>query len=93
MIACSAWSTVTAITEILTRLDLSMRRSVTFDNGAEFAKHSVLKEALGIATFFRDAYASWQKGGAENANGRIRRWLPRKTDLNELTDEEIRDSV
>jgi IS30 family transposase len=73
MIACSASSTFTAITEILTRLDLSMRRSVTFDNGTERAKHSVLKEALGSATFFCDAYTSWQTGRAENANGRTRR--------------------
>ena len=87
----TAAQTVTAITEILTRLDPSMRRSVTFDNGTAFAKHALLKEALGLATFFCDAYASWQKGGVENANGRIRRWLPRKTDLDEMTDEEIQD--
>jgi IS30 family transposase len=66
-------------------------RSVTFDNGTAFAKHALLKEALGLATFFCDAYARWQKGGVENANGRIRRWLPRKTDLDKMTDEEIQD--
>ena len=43
---------VTAITEILIRPDPFMRRSVTFDNGTECAKHSALKEAPGIATFF-----------------------------------------
>jgi IS30 family transposase len=91
MIACCASSTVSAITEILIRLDPSMRRAVTFDNGAECAKHSVLKEAPGITTFFCNAYASWQRGGAENANGRIRRWLPRKTNLDDMTDEEIQN--
>ena len=70
-------------------LDPSMCRSVIFDNGTKFAKHSVLKEALGLATFLCDACASWQKGGVANANGRIRRWLPRKTDLDEMIDEEI----
>ncbi len=44
-----------------------------------------------MATCFCDAYASSQKGGIENANGRIRRWLPRQTDLDELSDEDIQD--
>jgi len=87
----TAAETVTAITGILTRLDPQMRRSVTFDNGTEFARHSLLKDALKMATYFCDAYASWQKGGIENTNGRIRRWLPRQTDLDELTDEDIQD--
>ena len=87
----SAAETVTAITGILTRLDPQMRRSVTFDNGTEFARHSLLKDALKMATYFCDAYASWQKGGIENTNGRIRRWLPRQTDLDELNDEDIQD--
>lgn len=87
----SASETITAITDILTRLDPTMRRSVTFDNGTEFAKHSLLKDALSVATYFCDAYASWQKGGIENANGRIRRWLPRKTELDDLSDEDIQD--
>jgi IS30 family transposase len=87
----SAAETVTAITDILTRLDPQMRRSVTFDNGGEFARHSLLKDALKMATYFCDAYASWQKGGIENTNGRIRRWLPRETDLDELSEEDIQD--
>jgi len=87
----SAVETITAITEILARLDPQMRRSVTFDNGGEFARHSLLKDALKMATYFCDAYASWQKGGIENMNGRIRRWLPRNIDLDELSDEDIQD--
>ena len=67
----TAAETVTAITGILARLDPEMRRSVTFDNGTEFARHSLLKDALKMATYFCDAYASWQKGGIENTNGRI----------------------
>ena len=38
-----------------------------------------------------NVYASWQKGGIENMNGRIRRWFPRSTDLDDLTDEDIQD--
>ena len=46
-----------------------------------------------MATWFCDAYASWQKGGIENANGRLRRWLPRKTNLDEVSDEDIQEIV
>lgn len=51
--------------------------SVTQDNGIENTKH----RTLGIATFFCDPYSSWQKGGVENANKMIRRYLPKGTDL------------
>lgn len=61
-------------------LPAPLRRTVTFDNGTEFARHSALHR-LSIATFFCDRYAPWQKGGIENAIGRMRRFLPRKTDL------------
>jgi IS30 family transposase len=66
-----------------------LRRSVTFDNGLEFARHYKLKESLGIKTYFCDVYASWQKGGIENMNGRLRRDLPRKTDVNHITDADL----
>jgi IS30 family transposase len=62
-----------------------LRQTVTFDNGTEFARHYKL-HALAIQTFFCDRYAPWQKGGIENAIGRIRRFIPRKTDLATLSD-------
>jgi IS30 family transposase len=58
-----------------------LRRSITFDNGTEFAHHHRLKARLGIQTFFCDPHAPWQKGGVENAIGRLRRPLPTKADL------------
>jgi IS30 family transposase len=61
-----------------------LRQSVTFDNGTEFAQHRTLHR-LNIKTFFCDPHAPWQKGGIENAIGRIRRFIPRKTDLANLT--------
>jgi len=56
-------------------------RSITFDNGIEFSKHHLLQQQYGIATWFCDNHSPWQKGGVENAIGRFRRPLPRKTDL------------
>jgi len=64
---------------------------MTFDNGGEFARHAVIREAFKMSTYFCDAYTSWQKGRIENANGRIRPWLPHQTDLDALSDEEIQD--
>jgi IS30 family transposase len=58
----------------------ALRKTVTFDNGTEFARHTALHR-LAITTFFCDPYSPWQKGGIENAIGRMRRFLPRKTDL------------
>jgi transposase, IS30 family len=46
-----------------------------------------------MTTWFCDAYASWQKGGIENANGRLRRWLRRQIDIDRVSDEEIQDMV
>ena len=75
-----------AMASILAPLPPQWRQSVTFDNGTEFARHHQL-HALGIQTFFCDVRSPWQKGGVENAIGRMRRFLPRKTDLATLTQE------
>ena len=77
-----------AMADILAALPPPWRQTVTFDNGTEFARHYEL-HALNIETFFCDTHAPWQKGGIENAIGRMRRTLPRKTDLAALSDEQF----
>ena len=67
-----------------------LRRTCTFDNGTEFALHYHLTDILGIETYFCDVRAPWQKGGVENAIGRLRRYLPRKTVLPSLSEHDIR---
>ncbi len=62
-------------------LPKALRRSITFDNGTEFALHYKLADQLTMKTFFCDPHSPWQKGGVENAIGRMRRPLPRKSDL------------
>ena len=64
---------------------------MTFDNDTCSARHMLLRGMLSATTYFCDAYASWQKGGVENANGRIRRWLPRGTDLDEISEPDIQE--
>lgn len=69
-----------------------LRRTITFDNGTEFAYHHRLHK-LAMRTFFCDPHAPWQKGGIENAIGRMRRGLPRKTDLAVLTDDRLHNLI
>jgi IS30 family transposase len=75
------------------RIHPALRKSVTFDNDTAFAQHALLRSMRNMTTWFCDAYASWQKGGVENANGRLRRWLPRHFDIDQMSDEELQDIV
>jgi IS30 family transposase len=89
----TAAETVAVMMSVFRRLDPTVRKSVTFDNDATFAQHGLLRSMFNMTTWFCDAYASWQKGGIENANGRLRRWLPRHLDIDALNDEDIQDIV
>ncbi|NTF07448.1 IS30 family transposase [Agrobacterium rubi] len=57
------------------------RQSFTFDRGTEFAGFRALEDGIGARSWFCDPSAPWQKGGVENANKRIRRFMPGDTDL------------
>ena len=95
----SAAETVAVMMAVFQRLDPRRRASVTFDNDTAFARHGLLASACAMATLdqlrcsSRDAYASWQEGAVENANGRLRRDLPRDIDLDVLTDAELQEIV
>ena len=89
----SAAETVAIMRAVFRRLDPRLRASVTFDNDTAFARHGLLASACTMATWFCDAYASWQKGAVENADGRLRRDLPRDLDLDALSDAELQEIV
>lgn len=76
------------LTDLFGSLPKTLRRTITFDNGTEFAYHQRLHK-LSMRTFFCDPHAPWQKGGIENAIGRMRRGLPRKTDLATLPEQRL----
>lgn len=78
-----------AIRETLEPLPPGLRQSLTFDNGLENVCHSSIRDDLLLPTFFCHPYCSWEKGGVENAIGRIRKYLPRTADLDNLTDEDL----
>jgi transposase, IS30 family len=77
----------------LRKLPQAMRKTVSFDNGNEFAEHHRLHQTLGVQTFFCDPHSPWQKGGVENSIGRLRRLLPRKTDLKLITAADLKRHV
>jgi IS30 family transposase len=89
----SAAETVAIMMAVFRRLDPRLRSSITFDNDTAFARHGLLASVCAMATWFCDAYASWQKGAVENANGRLRRDLPRDLDLDALGDAELQEIV
>lgn len=80
------------IASILAPLPKPLRKTITFDNGTEFAQHYALHD-IELKTYFCDPYAPWQKGGIENAIGRMRRSIPRKTDISSLSRKDLADLV
>lgn len=85
--------TANTITQNLVDLHPSLLRTISFDNGTEFAEHHRLHNTLGVETFFCDPHSPWQKGGVENSIGRLRRGLPRKTDLDTITPSAIAENA
>ena len=81
------------IMQILRPMPRHMRRSITFDNGSEFAHHYKVADMLHLQTFFCEPRAPWQKGGVENAIGRMRRPLPRKSDLATISHQKLQSLV
>ena len=82
--ARTAQSVADNLSALLQALPARVCQSITFDNGTEFSKHYLLSRRFGIQTWFCDTHSPWQKGGIENAIGRLRRLLPRNTDLDAL---------
>jgi IS30 family transposase len=65
-------------------------RTITTDNGSEFADHDFISKKLGVPIFFADPYSSWQKGAIENANKLIRQYIPKNTVFSSLDDDFIK---
>lgn len=69
----------------LLQLPSALRRSITLDNGPEFAQPELLEKSTGLTVYKTQPHAPWQRGCIENLNGLIRQYFPKGTRLGELT--------
>ena len=70
--------------EILNKLNPIYKKTMTYDNGIEMARHEKITQNTGIKIYFAHPYSSWERGTNENTNGLIRRYLPKGTNFNEI---------
>jgi len=75
--------------EMFDELPDSLKISITYDQGSEFAWHKVIEAENDLVVYFADAGSPWQRGSNENTNGLIRDFLPKGTSFEDLSDAEV----
>jgi IS30 family transposase len=65
-------------------------KTLTYDNGVEMAEHKRFSNRTKMPVYFAHPYSSWERGTNENTNGLIRRFFPKKTDFNEISDTQLK---
>jgi IS30 family transposase len=78
-----------AIAATLITLPEQLRRSLTWDQGAEMAQHARLRIDTGLRVYFADPHSPWQRGSNENTNGLLRQYFPKGTDLSRHSRNEL----
>jgi IS30 family transposase len=78
-----------AIAASIITLPEQLRRSLTWDQGAEMAQHAQLRIDTGLQVYFCDPQSPWQRGSNENTNGLLRQYFPRGTDLSRHSGDDV----
>ena len=90
---CASEPVSERLEQTIRRLPASKRRSLTLDNGREFARPVELEKRLQLKVFFAHPYHSWERGTNENTNGLLRQYLPKGSDFSILTYKQLRSYV
>jgi IS30 family transposase len=72
------------------RIPRDKKKTVTYDNGSEFAEYEMIEKETGMNVFFANPYHSWERGSNENTNGLIRQFFPKKTNFDNVSKKEIK---
>jgi IS30 family transposase len=87
--ACAAEPVAQQLQQTLGRLPAEKRHSLTLDNGREFARPLELERKLHGPIYFAHPYHAWERGTNENTNGLLRQYLPKGTDLTQVTPQQL----
>jgi transposase, IS30 family len=83
----------TASTRIFRHIPRKMRKTLTVDNGSEFAQFKQYEEKTGLEIYFAQPYAAWQRGANENANGLLRQYFPKGSNFKKVTEDDVWEAV
>ena len=81
---------ITVLSQLIGRLPAELRKSLTWDQGVEMAKHTEFTVATNCPVYFCDPHSPWQRGSNENTNGLLRQYFPKtSTDFRQITQDDL----
>ena len=85
----SASTMTTATVKAFRGIPELMRKTLTVDNGKEFAQFKRIEDQTGLSIYFADPYSAWQRGSNENTNGLLRQYLPKGSNFKKISDKDL----